>query len=109
MLLEVSLLTALNYDGSYRIAQGNEANFKLGDTVSITLSDGSTSGGTAQIIDKWSFINPTGAYEVRMRFKCNTASTEQAINTDQSLGKFTVTKGSDSLVFISPEYSNDPY
>ena len=33
-----------NYDGSYRISQGNHADLKLGDTVNITLADGTTSG-----------------------------------------------------------------
>ena len=108
-----------NYDGSYRISQGNHTDLKLGDSVTITLADGTTSGGTAQVIDKWSFINASGGTEYRIRFgdfqdvvenDGSGARGEKAIITDGDVGKFTATKTgtSNSVTFMSPEYSNNP-
>ena len=100
-----------NYDGSYRISQGDHTNLKLGDTVDITLADGTTDGGEAQVIDKWSFINASGSTEYRIRFgNFETSSTEEAIIDNGTVGKFTATKTgtSNSVTFISPEYSNNP-
>ena len=108
-----------NYDGSYRISQGNHTDLALGDSVTIVLANGSTSGGTADVIDKWYFVDANGLTEHRIRFgnfrdgnepSGSGAVGEAAIITNGNVGKFTVTKvgTSTSLTFISPEYSNDP-
>ncbi len=96
-----------SYDGSYKIAQGVHTSLELGDTATITLADGS-SGGTAQVIDKWYFVNASKVTEHRMRFGFfNTPATETAI-LNNTVGKFTAAKaGSASITFISPEYSNN--
>ena len=107
-----------NYDGSYRISQGNHTDLALGDSVTIVLANGSTSGGTADVIDKWYFVDANGLTEHRIRFgnfrdgnepSGSGAVGEAAIITNGNVGKFTVTKvgTSTSLTFISPEYSND--
>ena len=96
-----------NYDGSYKISSGDSTNFNLGDSVTITLADNSN-GGTATIIDRWSFLNIQGISETRLRFSFDVASTYNSIVRDGTAGKFTATKsGVGSLVFISPEYSNN--
>ena len=96
-----------NYDGSYRISQGVHTSLELGDTATITLADGSN-GGTAQVIDKWYFVNASGVTEYRIRFGFfNTPATETAI-LNNTVGKFTAAKtGAASITFISPEYSNN--
>ena len=96
-----------HYDGSYRISSGDVSNFELGDSVNITLADGTTSGGTATVIDKWSFLSMSKTTDYRIRFKFDTTATYNSIVRDGTVGKFTATKGSNSLVFISPEYSNN--
>ena len=98
-----------NYDGSYRISNGLHTNFDLGDEVSITLADGTTSGGTARIVDKWSFLNASNLPEYRIRLaEFSNATTEASVVTDGDIGKFSITKGSNTLTFLSPEYSNNP-
>ena len=98
-----------NYDGSYRISNGLHTNFGLGDEVSITLADGTTSGGTARIVDKWSFLNASNLTEYRIRLgEFSSATSEASIITNGDVGKFSITKNSDTLTFLSPEYSNNP-
>ena len=96
-----------NYDGSYKISSGTTSNFDLGDEVTITLAN-NTSGGTATVIDKWSFLNISGTLESRIRFSFDNASTYNSIVIEGTAGKFTATKaGAGSITFISPEYSNN--
>ena len=98
-----------NYDGSYRISNGLHTNFALGDTVSITLADGTTSGGTARIVDKWSFLNALNLTEYRIRLgEFSSATTEASVITNGDVGKFSITKDSNTVTFLSPEYSNNP-
>jgi hypothetical protein len=98
-----------NYDGSYRISNGLHTNFALGDTVSITLADGTTSGGTARIVDKWSFLNALNLTEYRIRLgEFSSATTEASVVTNGDVGKFSITKDSNTVTFLSPEYSNNP-
>ena len=100
-------LNCYNYDGSYKLQSGSTSDYKLGETVNIALADGS-SGGTATVIDKWSFVGPLGVSEDRIRFSYSSTSTYNAIVKDGTVGKFTASKsGVTSLVFISPEYSNN--
>ena len=81
---------------------------ELGDTATITLADGSN-GGTAQVIDKWYFVNASGTTEHRMRFGFFSSATTEAAILNNTVGKFSAAKtGTASITFISPEYSNDP-
>ena len=100
-------INCYHYDGSYKISSGDVSNFELGDSVDITLADGTTSGGTATVIDKWSFLSMSKTTDYRIRFKFDTTATYNSIVRDGTVGKFTATKGSNNLVFISPEYSNN--
>ena len=101
-------VNCFSYDGSYRISQGVHTSLELGDEATITLADGSN-GGTADVIDKWYFVNASGINEHRIRFgNFSVAATETAI-LNNTVGKFTAAKtGTASITFISPEYSNNP-
>jgi hypothetical protein len=103
-------INCFNYDGSYRIAQGLHTYVELGDSVDIALANGNAAG-TAKVIDKWYYTNPAGVSEYRLRFgEFSNASAEAAIVTNGDVGKFTATKTgtSNTITFISPEYSNNP-
>ena len=91
------VINCYNYDYSYihdrKASSESEANFKLGDTVSLYRSDNNALiNNGVQIIDKWTFRNPDGTQNTRFRFSA-TPSLGYDVNGVPSITKFYMKNG----------------
>jgi hypothetical protein len=68
-------INCYNYDSSYshytKATSESEANFKLGEFVTLYNMSNVAVSPLVQIIDKWTFMNPDGTSNVRFRFSTN--------------------------------------
>jgi hypothetical protein len=95
-----------NYDKSYnhyiKATGEDQANFVLGDIVSLKQMDGTIIASNVQIIDKWKFANTDGTINYRFRFSVDPAL--GYINSIPSITKFQMIKGASSWTMITFNY-----
>lgn len=99
-------INCYNYDGTYKAITGYTTFdlLNLGDTVTVSLADGSTS--SAEIVDKFTFYDGKGSKDRRIKVKASNADVEDAILSGNA-GRITITKDSISWIMQADNYTGD--
>jgi hypothetical protein len=99
-------INCYNYDGTYKAITGYTTFelLNLGDQVTVTLADGSTS--SAEIVDKFTFYDGFGAKDRRIKVKALDSSVDDKILSGNA-GRITLTKDSINWIMQADNYTGD--